>query len=480
VKRKQLAFVFMTIAILACPKFSSAIKNTRPNFVVIVTDDQNLDEFTDAFMPKTFERIVQQGALFTNAFVTTPLCCPSRASIFTGLLARHHGIVRNAGKLSETKFDQVPRFPEELKNAGYFTGLVGKYLNFWNGSWRKKEFDFWVSYPYRAPLDWFNYTLIKNDHRFSVKNKYITDQLLSYSLEFLDQAAASHKPFLLYFATPAPHGPAVPALRHQNLYQGMVFARPPSFNEFDLSDKPRWMRQRLPTISAETISGLDAFHINQLETLAAVDEAIDSILKNLEDHGLLDQTMIIFLSDNGIFFGQHRLQQKGLFYEESVHVPMAIRYPPLIQPRKPIVFQQMVANIDLAPTIYDVAGLAPPPMDGSSLVPLLRNQTTRWRKELLLEGWPDAPGGAFACSPPFTAVRTSRYVYSETYANTGTGAIRECTFSKPDTPELYDLKIDPFQIQNVALDPRYDRVRKKLKTRLDQYGYVQFPHKKRN
>ncbi len=159
---------------------------------------------------------------------------------------------------------------------------------------------------------------------------------------------------------------------------------------------------------------------------------------------------------------------------------MAIRYPPLIQPRKPIVFQQMVANIDLAPTIYDVAGLASPLMDGSSLVPLLRNQTTRWRKELLLEGWPDAPGGAFACSPPFTAVRTSRYVYSETYANTGTGAIRECTFSKPDTPELYDLKIDPFQIQNVALDPRYDRVRKKLKTRLDQYGYVQFPHKKRN
>jgi len=136
----------LSIALLFLSALQAIAGQPRPNFLVIVTDDQTIQEFSEVYMPKTFERIALQGANFTHAFVTTPLCCPSRASIFTGLLARHHGVVRNTGRLRHTNFDKVPRFPEELKKAGYFNGLVGKFLNLWDGTWRKNEFDYWVSY----------------------------------------------------------------------------------------------------------------------------------------------------------------------------------------------------------------------------------------------------------------------------------------------------------------------------------------------
>jgi len=442
----------------------------RPNFLIIVTDDQRPETFSPEYMPKTFARVADERVLFTKAYVTTSLCCPSRASIFTGLLARNHGVIHNRGKLSRTNYENVHRFPEDLKNAGYRTGLIGKYLNLWNGSWRKNEFDYWVSYPSHNIANWFDYSLIKNDRKIHVRNRYITDKLLSYGMRFLNNALKSRKPFLLYFAAPAPHGPATPATRHEHLYENLLFDRPDSFNEADLSDKPLWMQEELRPLSDGQIASMDRFRIRQLQALAAVDEAIDAMITLLDERGALQNTVIIFLSDNSIFLGEHRLRGKGLVYEEAVHIPLAIRFPRLVPTRTSRVrSDQLVANIDIAPTIYELAGVAQPKMDGASLVPLMISGEAPWRDALLFEGWPDVAGGIDTCSPPFTAIRTSRYLYVETHRNQN--AKSRCKFKEAEEPELYDLKSDPFEVENVNRSVRYRSVQKMLKERLDKFGY---------
>jgi arylsulfatase A-like enzyme len=231
-------------------------------------------------------------------------------------------------------------------------------------------------------------------------------------------------------------------------------------------------------LSDEKIAEVDGFRLAQLRSLLAVDEAIDALLTLLDQTGVLQNTVVIFISDNSVFWGEHRLQGKGLFYEESVHVPLAIRYPKLLSTNSPrIESRRLVANIDIAPTIYELAGLKlPSPMDGRSLVPFLTDSVTSWRKDLLLEAWPDTLKGDGApglCSPPYTAIHTGRYVYAETHANEGTNA--PCIFKRPQTPELYDLKYDPYQLNNLESNGKYSDIREKLKKRLDEYGYVPFP-----
>ena len=494
-------FVLILILFPVCETNSETLSRPRPNFLIIITDDQRYDTLTPEIMPRTWQRIVHEGTLFQNAFVTTPLCCPSRASIFTGMIARDHGVLRNKTNSDRVAFARMNHFPEDLKKNGYKTALVGKFLNSWSGRWeerRREEFDYWASIdllPGHVSNSYFNFDLhLKKklipyrctDAQFA-GCKYVTDEMVRYTLPFLNQVAESGQPFLLYFAPTAPHDPATPALRHAALFPDLPPYRPPSYAEKDLSDKPKWLREAgwikkdsegQPFMDSETSESIDNLRLAQLRSLAALDEAIGTILDFLQSHGLLDQTFVLFTSDNGIHLGEHFLEGKNAPYEESIRVPFAVRFPPL----RPIDSarvnsENLIANIDMAPTIYELAELdSPAQLAGQSLVPLIAGRKNDWRKTLFFEGWPDRPGdigNPEQCRPPFRAIRSKHYIYIRYESNTGTGA--PCVFSNADGPELYDLVNDPYQMENVAKRAEYKSVVNRLEKKLRVYPKVDAP-----
>lgn len=397
-------------------------ESLRPNFVLIISDDQRYD--TMEVMPRTNAWIFDQGVTFSRAYVTTAKCCPSRSSILTGMLAQNHGVLVNADPLSRRTF------AERFHESGYYTGLVGKYLNSWDGSPRP-EFDYWVALegqnsPYFDPRLNVQGELIH-------ESGYITNILGDYAHRFLQNAVNREKPFLLIFSPNAPHAPALPAPGDENLFADLAPHRPPSFGEEDLSDKPSWVHE-YPMLSENEIGEIDRFRQKQLQSLHALDQTIDRLMDYLADSGELEDTLVLYLSDNGYFWGEHRIPtEKDWAYEESIHVPFALRYPPLTT--NPYVSDQLVANIDIAPTFYELAGLkVPAEVDGDSLVSLLEGGQ-EWRDKLLIENWRQGE--------PFIGVRTQQYLYVE-YAQ--------------DITELYDMQVDPYQLNNVAQDPAYAEV----------------------
>jgi len=389
----------------------------RPNFLIIVSDDQRAG--TMDFMPLTKQRIFDQGIVFTNAFVTTPLCAPSRASILTGMYAHRHGVRTNDDSLV------LPTVIDRLHDAGYFTGLVGKYLNSWSGTPRA-EFDFWVSFPGGAE-PYVNPTLYVGDQLVQFTG-YQTDILRDYGLQFLQAASEQGRPFVLLFTPFAPHVPATPAAEDRSLYPNLPAYRPPNFNEADVWDKPFWLRLLLPFTPFDTFR-VDGTRRNQMRCVASLDRAVESLARDLERRGLLEGTVLVYLSDNGVYWGEHRLESKSRVYEEAVRVPFAIRFLPLVA--SPRVETVLVANIDLAPTLYELAGLpVPSDVSGLSLVPLLTSGAA-WREDLMLEGW---------VVPNYSAVRTETKVYVET---------------RYDLPELYDLTSDPYELRNQFFNRAY-------------------------
>jgi arylsulfatase A-like enzyme len=312
-----------------------------------------------------------------------------------------------------------------MHENGYYTGLVGKYLNSWKGE-KRPEYDYWVSYS-KGETRYYNPRLNVNGEWIRHQDQYVTYALGDYVVDFLKKAARKNKPFILLYTPNAPHQPATPAKEDEGLFPNLPPHRPPSFNEADIADKPAWLaRQAL--LTEEEIKELDTFRRNQILTLVSLDRTIAKMMDELEAQGMLDNTVVLFLSDNGKFWGEHRITSKNGIYDEASRVPYAIRYPPLIP--QPYVDDHIVANIDIAPTALELAGIPiPESMDGMSLVPLLSGQTD-WREGILLEGW---PGRGI-----YTAVHTADYVYSET-----TG----------DRSEFYDLTADPFQMENLIDDP---------------------------
>jgi N-acetylglucosamine-6-sulfatase len=297
--------------------------------------------------------------------------------------------------------------------------------------------------------------------------------LRDYALDFLRRAAKQEKPFVLLFSPSAPHfsnappgkpsqgrdrflRPPEPAPGDENLYQDLPPHRPPSWNKTDGSGKPRWF-QSLRPLAPDTIEMIDTFRRKQIQSLNGIDLAVESLLDELSRQGKLDDTLVIYLSDNGHFWGEHRIPWgKNSVYEESSRVPFAVRYPRLVA--KPRAETRLVANIDIAPTIYDLARIPiPTGVEGRSLVPLLTdgsktNPSVSWREELLLEGWAP-PELVKAGRAPYAAVHTGRYVYVET---------------EGDRSELYDLMSDPHQLQNYIDNPAYARVVSDLKPRLQR------------
>lgn len=413
-------FAAATLLLIASGCIMPFQKDERPNILIIVTDDQRYD--TMEFMPQTQAAIFDQGVTFKHGFVTTPLCCPSRASILTGKYASNHGVINNDYELEE------PTFIELMKKNGYYTGLVGKYLNSWKGDPRS-EYDYWVSFQF-GETRYYHPRLNVNGEWIRHQDEYVTYSLGNYVIEFLGKAARTNKPFILLYTPNAPHNPATPANEDLNLLADLPPHRPPSFDEPDIADKPEWMLRDGP-LHPDIIKMIDEYRLNQLRTLASLDRTIDDIMQELDSLGMLDNTMIIFLSDNGAHWGEHRLFSKNTFYDEASRVPFAVRYPALVS--EPYIDEQhVVASIDIAPTALDLAGIPiPETMDGLSLIRLL-NGTSDWRDGVLIEGWP--PRGTY------TAVHTGNHVYAETLG---------------DISEFYDLLNDPYQLQNLIQDPAY-------------------------
>jgi len=438
-KNKQtglLPLLLITSIILSTSGCGSLFKkDERPNIIIMVSDDQRFD--TMEYMPLTQKAIFDQGVTFTNGFVTSPLCCPSRASILTGMYVRDHGVYNNDTELFHETFIDI------MHKNGYYTGLIGKYLNSWKGEMRP-EFDYWVAFS-KGESRYYNPRLNVNGTWSRHQDQYITYAFGDYAVDFINKASKKNKPFVLLFTPNAPHQPAQPADEDKGLLKDLPPFRPPSFNEEDMSDKPSWLATR-PLLTPEEIQESDIFRRDQILTLFSLDRTIDQVMNALKESGELDNTFILYLSDNGKFWGEHRITSKNAFYDEASRVPFAIRYPALI-PNPYIDTDHAVANIDIAPTALALAGIPIPDwMDGKSILDLFANSST-WREGVMLEGYPDRG--------LYSAFHTGKYVYAETLDG-------DSTFL-----EFYDLQKDPYQMNNAINEPEYQDMIKEYKQQLD-------------
>lgn len=432
----------------------------KPNIVMVLTDDQTYESL--AKMPYTNGR--SDWVRFDQTFVNNPLCCPSRATILTGQYAHHTGVQSNKEGWELRDSQTIATW---LKGAGYRTAMFGKYFNDypWDGNTKYSipangqkpanyvppGWDDWAAF-YHSPGYW-NYTLNDNGSLRPAQNYNSTDG--RYSTYVLGDKArnfikSQQQPFFLQLSLYAPHLNSAPANDHKDDFSGTPVEHGGNHNEADVSDKPEWIRN-LPTFSNSESAELDESRRQMWRTLLAVDEVVKQVFDTLEQQGELDNTMVMFVSDHGYVWGEHRLKHKRCVYDECARVPLLIRAPN--QPGRTI--SKLVSNVDLAPTIADFAGVEPGiPVDGQSLLPLMRGETAGWRNELLLE-WRNPNKTEPDVRPPsFWAIRTERYKYAE--------------LPETDETELYDLQTDPFELQNESGNPAFAAIKTDLAARLER------------
>ena len=448
----------LSLAVVACggngdgssqPTLHFRPKVRKPNVVVIETDDQAVD--TMRAMPYTRRVIGDRGVDFTNSLVNFPLCCPSRATFLTGQYSHNTGVLDNGPPNGGIEaLDQAHTLPVWLSAAGYRTGFVGKYLNgYGQGPNGGKLFvppgwGYWVAAPRGHKKSVFDYNLSQNGelvHYGNTKGDYKTDVFADRAADFIDSSAKSKRPFFLWVTTSAPHldhlptsaprDPA-PAPRDAHAFEHVDVPRGPAFDEADVSDKPRFV-QELPRFGPEDLAKLRRTYISQLESLRSVDDLVHKVVDRLRATRQLRRTILIFTSDNGFDRGQHRITSgKIVPYRESVGVPLLVRGPGL--PRGSS-FDAPVVNADLAPTILDLTGArADIPIDGVPLTGSLRGKAPG--RQILLEA-------ANRKVDHFHAVQTERWLYVQ---------------RRHDRSELYDLRSDPDELDNLARDPSYAAV----------------------
>ncbi|MEO6029967.1 MAG: sulfatase [Candidatus Binatia bacterium] len=438
----------------------------RPNILFILTDDQRWDTTgpvhalngVDDVMARTRAELAADGVELTQAFMTTPLCCPSRSSILRGQYAHRTGVYKNGGNNGGADdFDDASTIATWLQGAGYRTSLIGKYLNGYPGLWGAGDPPYvppgWTEWRGMKNVAFFDYEMIEPDGLGGYTTvpyghadaDYSTDVLREKAKTFITASVAAAEPFFLYLAFKAPHLPQIPAPRHDGLFQSLTAWRPPSWNEADVSDKPSWLQGAPPQNAAD----LDQIRIDQLEMLQAVDEAIGGnpsfgitgIMEHLRNLGVADNTFVVYFADNGWLWGEHRLRAKNQPYEESIRAPMMVRYPKLAP--LPRVETKFALNIDLAPTFAELAGVGVPLVqDGASLLHVLDGTQPdgSWRTDFLAEAWPN--------SHPWAVVRESQWKYTEIPVTPGNPAT---TFDR----ELYDLAADPYEQSNLASAPEH-------------------------
>ncbi|MEZ4752813.1 MAG: sulfatase-like hydrolase/transferase [Bdellovibrionota bacterium] len=415
-------------------------EESRPNVLIIVSDDQRYGTVED-YMPFTQKEIFDKGAKFTKGYVTTPSCCPSRASILTGMYASRHGVKANKFPLEKDNL------LHQMQRAGYRTGLIGKYLNSWPGTPRA-EADYWVAFKggsskYIDPKLNVNGEWINHDG-------HITYILGDYAREFIRESVADKDPFFLYFTPNAPHRPIDSPPEHKSLFKDVAKYRPDSWNpsKFKLKQEgfPKWI-QRIKRLKPGRIKNVDNFRVLQNQAVYTLDTAIEKMINLLDDLGQLENTIIFYISDNGYLYGEHGLVGKDCAYQEAIHVPYAVRYDKLVKPGS--TYSQLVANIDIAPTIYDLTVAQPvETMDGRPLTPIFEG-SPYWRNELLIEGWRNNQ----RARRPYKGVHDGDFVYIET---------------RGGAPELYNTNSDPFQVRNLADDTNYQQRALSMKSSMNR------------
>jgi N-acetylglucosamine-6-sulfatase len=473
----------------------------KPNVVFILTDDMTSSEL--AGMPNVESLIAAQGTTFNEAYVSFPLCCPSRATMMSGLYMHNHGVHGNFppnGGWLKFRSHESNDLPVWLHDDGYYNLHIGKYLNGYavqdDGSLPvPPDWNEWYGKVSEDAL-YFDYQVIERTSLTGTPritfygdqpSDYQTDVFTDRAVNFVDDTAISKQPFWLNLWFNSPHGPFDPAPRDLFRLAGTPLPRLPAFNEKDISDKPKWLRRQIRRpLSRKQIKVIDNERRRQQEQLISVDQAVGELVQSLQSRGILDDTYIIFASDNGFFRGEHRIVSgKYLPYDPASRVPLLIRGPGIPQGG---VSDELVWNGDIAQTINQIAsGSENQSIDGRSLLPYAVDPTRRSTRPILLEG-DTGPGGTGAESAQTSAARARaarvgvarkrgvRNLEQETDAiksaanNTDTApayrSIRtdryEYTVYANGQTELYDMKRDPAQLRSLAADPRYRYVRKWL------------------
>jgi arylsulfatase A-like enzyme len=434
---------------------------TTPNIIFVLTDDQDYDSL--AAMPIVNTELVAKGMNFTRHYVTDSLCCPSRASILRSQFVHSHGVEGNSTPLGGfQKFvetgDEQCTIATWLKDTGYRRALMGKYLNEYPKSkghtYVPPDWDEWASPIGVRAYTGFDYVL---NHDGALEtygtqpHDYFTDMLSGRAQEFVQTALNDATPFFLYVASFTPHQPAVPAPRHKGMFPGAQEPRGGSFDQADVALSPNFI-QRLVPLNQTEVRHIDDLYRRRLQSLQAVDEMVGALVKLLEDNGVIDNTYIIFTSDNGFHLGQHRLRPgKRTAYEEDIHVPLVIRGPGITPGTQS---SALTSELDFGPTIAEWAGGTVPDFaEGRSLGRIFERNgeaPAHWRKVMLVEHFSDSDepfeaGDASSFSdvrrghhsniPPYFALRTESQLYVH-YAD--------------DELELYDTTSDPFELHNLA------------------------------
>ncbi|CAN5884869.1 sulfatase [soil metagenome] len=452
------------LAIIGLP---SLAEQDRPNVVFILTDDQRWDHLScegHPFLntPHT-DRIAVEGVRFANAFVTTSLCSPSRASFLSGLYANTHGVVNN--------FTDYPRdlasFPLRLKSAGYHTAYVGKWHMGEEDDSPRPGFDHWASH--KGQGDYFDTPFNINGNREVIPG-YYTTVVTDMAIDWLNSDHGD-RPFLLILGHKAPHTPFTPEPKYRRLYEAIEINYPHS--AFDLTGKPDWVAQRLdtwhgiygplygfreefPDRSAPAVLDFKEFVRSYTASIKSIDDSVGRVYEALESLGMLDNTLLVFAGDNGMFLGEHGMSDKRAMHEESIRIPLVARYPALIRPGS--IIPQQVLNIDLAPSILEICDVKPiSDIHGESWVRLLDGNTEGWRESWYYEYNYEEQ---FPYTPNVRGVRTDEWKYIR-YPH-GDGG--------PDhhKAELYHLNSDPDERRNLIDDPRFASRVESLRTELDR------------
>ncbi|HEX6150058.1 sulfatase [Nocardioides sp.] len=437
---------------------SARAPDPRPNIVAITADDMRVSDLEA--MPRLRRLLRQRGTTFARSYATFPLCCPSRASFLTGQYAHNHGVLDNEQPLGGyAAFDPSSTVATWLDDAGYQTAFVGKFIN-----------EYGAVTPVTVPPGWddfhasiggghyFETTLFENGAPTTYDGPYQTDVYGRVASDLIEERVARRAPLFLWASFYAPHvgrprepddpGINTPAVapRHRDRFADRPLRSPRSFDEPDVSDKPRHVRQR-PRLSADLQAQMRESYQQRLESLLALDAAVGRIVATLRRSGELPNTVVLFTADNGWMMGEHRIHAgKTVVYEPSTRVPLIVRGPGFPAGTKR---HQLVANIDVAPTFAALARTRPGlRVDGRSLLPLARRPSVGRDRRLVLEAGPRSRNAPMF----YTAVRTDRWLYVE-YGETG-------------ERELYDMDRDPHQLVNQARNPAYREHRQRLARRL--------------
>ncbi len=422
--------------------------DSRPNILYVLTDDQRWDAMSCEGHPfvKTpnMDRLSREGARFQNAFVTTPLCSPSRASFLTGQYAHKHGILDNSERNEQSH--TLVTFPKLLRDSGYETAYVGKWHMGHQDDTPRPGFDHWIGFQGQG--QYVDPPMNINGDR-GVRQGYVTDILSKDAADYVRRSRT--KPFCLTLSHKAIHSPFTPAERHKNLYADIAIQRAASASD-DLGGKPavRMNQKPLPEGQPRPHRGpTDETIKNMMRALVAVDEGLGVVLDALQETRQLENTFIVFAGDNGYFWGEHGLGDKRRAYEEGIRIPMLVRYPKLV--RAGSTPPEMALNVDLAPTVMELAGVkATVPMHGRSLLPVLQGRNEKWRDSILTEYFVDPP---YPQTQKWQSIRTSRWKW-----------IHYPELQNAD--ELYDLKADPAEMSNVIGESRHAAVAGQMRSDL--------------